>query len=113
MRSPDVLPTGTALHHSDVVGSHFAVVANEFDFLVAYDSVDAAVFHDLRFTPDFHELRVPCPIAFRNAVAGAENFGYWFQRPTESVGNVSLGTKSVATDIITAAVYNLQDSFHR
>lgn len=114
VRSPYVLPTGAALHHSDVVGSHLSVVAHEFDFLIAYYSVDAAVFHDLRFTPDFHELWIPCPIAFRNAVASAENFGHGFQRPTEAIGNVSLRTKSVTTDIITAAVYNnLQNSLHR
>lgn len=111
VRSPYVSPAGAALHHSDVVGSHVAVVTHEFDFLGAYYSVDAAVFHDLRFAPDLHELRIPRPIAFRNAVAGAEDFGYGFQRPAESVGNVSLGTESVAGDIIiiTAAVYKLQN----
>lgn len=80
-----VLPAGAALHNSHIVDPHFSVVTHQSDFLVANDTIDTAVLHDLCPTPDLHELRVPGHIALGNAVPSAEDLGNRFQRPTESI----------------------------
>lgn len=69
-----MLPAGAALDDSNFVDPHLAIVTHQSDSLVANDTIDTTVLHDLCLPPDLHELRVPGHVALGNAVPGAEDF---------------------------------------